>query len=189
MAKFFANAFVQRIAGAVGDLVVRKKNGRMFLSRKPEEVERAPSPGQIDVQNRFKRANSYACGAMRDPVKGPIYTQIAAARDSQAFALAMGDYFHPPAIDAIDLPAYHGKIGDKITVLATDDLRVVSVHILIRSTGGSTLEQGAASLVDGLWHYTATTNLPAGQPVTVVATATDLPGSTATSEKGFTPTA
>ena len=59
-----------------------------------------------------------------------------------------------------------------------DDAARSSTTSAASSTGlSSGATQGAATAAgDGTWNYTATTNLPAGQTVSIVVTATDLPG-------------
>lgn len=50
---------------------------------------------------------------------------------------------------------------------------MLSVHVAIRAADASIIEEGEAELHAGSWTYTATTTLPAGQPVTIEATAMD----------------
>jgi hypothetical protein len=78
-------------------------------------------------------------------------------------------------VEEIDVSAYNGKIGDVLTILAVDDLEVVSVAVTIRDAAGQTLESGAATNDHGIWRYAATCAVPAGSAVRITATAKDRP--------------
>jgi hypothetical protein len=52
--------------------------------------------------------------------------------------------------------------------------------VILRSAANVVLEQGAAVLTDGVWHYTATTVVAKGTEIAVEAVATDRPGHTGT---------
>ena len=185
MAKFLVHAFVHRIIGKFGDLVVRKRNGQLFISRAPEPSTKPPSEGQIDVRARFKLASVYANAAADDPVASAFYQPIAGAHQSSIYSAAMADYLRPPAVEKIDVSGYAGAVGGKIVVVAADDSGVASVHVEIRTPAGVVLEQGQAAAANGAWTYTATTNLTANQSVVIVATAKDRPGNTALKQQTY----
>jgi hypothetical protein len=90
----------------------------------------------------------------------------------------VGDFLNPPAVDEIDLSSYTGKIGDEIRIRASDDVDVQGVSVAIRAQGGAVIEEAAAVLSPGkgVWSYTATTDLQAGQAVSIEVSATDRPG-------------
>jgi hypothetical protein len=125
---------------------------------------------------RFSLAATYAKGALRNPTSRLFYEQVAAAKQLPVFATAAGDFLKAPEVGLVDLNAFKGLVGDKVTILAKDDVEVVSVHVAIRDSAGAYLEQGPATNVDGPWVYTATTLMPLGQQVTVEAVAKDRPG-------------
>jgi hypothetical protein len=83
-----------------------------------------------------------------------------------------------PDIDSINLSGYTGRVGEKITIVATADFKVTSVTVNISNSDGILVEAGAAVLSsNGLyWVYTTTAvNASlAGDKITVEAT--DLPG-------------
>lgn len=83
----------------------------------------------------------------------------------------------PPVVKSINTQNYKGTVGEKIAVRATDDFRVVSVHVQIYAANGTLLEEGNAEAdTNGLdWIYTATQT---NNPLTgskIKATATDVP--------------
>ncbi len=95
-----------------------------------------------------------------------------------AFNVAVADLLHAPDIETIDLSNYTGKVGDTITIRATDDFMVTGVTVSISEADGTLVEKGAAVLgADGLdWVYTATVanaNLSGDK---IVIQASDLPG-------------
>ena len=124
----------------------------------------------------FKAAVAYAKAALADPVRRSVYAAIDQARRRGLIATAVADYLKPPVVDAIDLGAYHGAVGDPIMVRASDDVEVTGVTVVIRDESDAVLEQGAAVAQAGAWRYTATAAVAAGQSVTIEATATDHPG-------------
>ena len=63
-----------------------------------------------------------------------------------------------------------------IRVVATDDLEVREVLLVLRRLSGELIEQGAAVPAEGTWSYQAQTQVPAGETVTVEAMAVDYPG-------------
>ena len=93
-----------------------------------------------------------------------------------AFALTVADFLRAPVIDQIDLSGYTGKASESIRITAHDDFEVSRVAVMIHDTTGAVLEQGAATASTGVWNYVTTTNLPAGQQVSIEATASDRSG-------------
>jgi hypothetical protein len=79
-------------------------------------------------------------------------------------------------VERVELSGYRGQPGGVIAVIATDDLEVVSVGVAIHTQSGGVVERGAAAKTHGVWRYAATATAPAGEPLTIVVTATDRPG-------------
>lgn len=94
------------------------------------------------------------------------------------FALTIAYFLHAPAVDEIDLSSYTGKAGEAIRIRASDDFEVTGIEVSITDSNGAVLERGPAARVDGMpaWSYPTTTDLPAGQQVSIEVTATDRPG-------------
>ena len=76
----------------------------------------------------------------------------------------------------VDLAEYRGRRGDRIRVIAFDDLEVVSVEVAIRTAAGAWVDTGAAVDVQRVWIFTTTSDAPAGEPLVVTAAAKDRPG-------------
>jgi hypothetical protein len=86
----------------------------------------------------------------------------------------MADFLHPPEIEAIDVSAYHGAVGETIGITATDDVKVETVGVVITTADGTLVEKGSAAQSDATrWTYTATKAAPAGD-VKVIVDVADL---------------
>jgi len=88
----------------------------------------------------------------------------------------------------VDVLAYHGQVGDLISIMARDDFGVASVHVSITDSdnGNALIESGNAvetAVGSGHWVYTATAAVPAGTELKVNVVATDRPGGTAVINK------
>lgn len=186
MASVTLNPVLESLSGKIGDLVFRRHGEDVVVARAPAG-ERAWTPDQLAHQERFRLATVYGRAALADPVTKALYENKSAATGTPVFALAIADFFHAPSVDDIDLSAYTGKAGEKITIRAHDDFQLVGVGVAIRKPDGTALEQGPAMAGnDSVWAYTTTTALPAGQAVMIEVTATDRPGhkTTKTQAKG-----
>ncbi|GAA4363212.1 hypothetical protein GCM10023185_31750 [Hymenobacter saemangeumensis] len=94
--------------------------------------------------------------------------------------MAVRDTLNAPNIHDVDFSAYRGRIGDVLTIRATDDFAIARVHVRIQNTDGTLVEEGnATAQPDGFtYRYTATAANAslAGDKITV--TAFDNPGNT-----------
>lgn len=176
MASTTFNGFLDQVRGRFGNIVFKRRDGATFISRPPAPSTAAPTAAQLAVRERFRLAAAYARAALSDPVLRPFYEQRARERQRPLFSVAVGDYFNPPVVHAIDATGYHGHAGDLIKVSASDDFEVAAVKVEIRDATDAVLEQGPAALVDGAWTYVATVAVAAGETVTIEATAKDRPG-------------
>ena len=69
------------------------------------------------------------------------------------------DVIHPPEIHSIDVSAYTGQAGETISIEASDDNKVASLGVLIMTSDGTLIENGAATISDQnpyIWKYTTT---------------------------------
>ena len=187
MAKLTLNSALKKIRGGIDDWVYRRVGSKMVISPRPEASMAPPTEGQLAVRNAFRAAASYGRASLADPARRAVYDAVALAREQPVLSVAIGDFFNPPQVHVVDTSAYKGQVGDKIKVLASDDVEVMSVNIDIRETGGTLIEQGAATKISEEWIYTATTAVAPGHPVKITATATDRPGNTGQLGKDHTP--
>ena len=183
MAKVDFNAITQHFRGLVGDLVFRRRFGRLQAILRPKPSLTPPSEAQRAQRVEFKEALSYAKSALADPVSRAVYERAADRQQNDARSLAVGDYFKPPVVQKIDMSDYLGRIGDTIAVLADDDVAVKGVAVIVRRSDGTILEQGPAELIHDKWIYRATTAVPIGQNLIVEVTATDWPGNVGKANK------
>lgn len=178
MAKVTLNPVLEGLRGKVGDLVFRRHGDGTILSRKPI-VKGEPTQGQATQRARFADAVMYGRLVMADPEAKAFYDQAAKGKGIPVFSLTVADFFNAPSVNEVDLSQYQGAAGDPITVLAYDDVDVVSVAVAITQEDGTPVEQGAAAEIGpGRWAYTTTTPVSAGTTVRISVTAEDRPGRT-----------
>jgi hypothetical protein len=180
MAKVKLNPVMEQMRGKIGDLVFRKYEDRVVVTRNPDRDGYIPSAIQTGHRDRFRQAAAYGKGAFADPAQKALYEAAGKARRKPVFAVAMSDYLNAPVVDLIDLTQYTGQAGQTIIVRAHDDFAVTAVNVTIKDTAGAVIEQGPASLELGVWRYVATEDLPTERPVTIEAVATDRPGNRTT---------
>lgn len=177
MAKVDMNALTQHLQGRVGDMVFRKVRGRLQVALRPRMLRRPPpTADQLAQQRVFKDALNYSKNALANPESRAVYEEVGRLKNKDARSLAVGDYFNPPVVHKIDVAGYKGLIGDKITIMADDDVAVRSVDVAVRKSDGTILEQGPASRVFDAWVYTATTAVAPGTNLIIEVTAADWPG-------------
>jgi hypothetical protein len=185
MAESKDNIITFGLSGLIGRLLVfRTREGRTFVSKRPKATTIPPTADQILVRERFSDAITYAKAAITDPATREMYAHFAKPLQS-AFNVAMANFSSIPEVQLINVEAYTGSIGSKITVKATDDCKVDRVRVVIKTGAGVIVEQGnAVAQPNGLdWAYTATT-LNASLPGCVVtATVYNLPGNNSNSNK------
>lgn len=179
MAKVKNNIVTQGLSGTLGgQLVFRQTSRGTVVSMAPQAPSGPPTAGQLAQQTRFQQAVIYAKGQAQDPAVQAEYAAEAKADNITVYNVLLRDFFHAPDIEAVDLSAYAGKVGDPISITATDDHAVKSVHVKIENSDGSLVEEGDAQQQadPNQWRYTATARNAslAGDKITV--TATDNPG-------------
>lgn len=99
----------------------------------------------------------------------------------------MADFFHAPDIKDVDLSKYVGKIGETITIQATDNFKVTEVSVSIFNADGTEVEHGLAILsANGIdWVFTATAQNASLNGDRIVIRASDLPGNVTEEEKSL----
>jgi hypothetical protein len=168
-------------SGNVGNLwSFRQRAGRTVLAKQRGASSKPPTAEGLAVQSRFKTAVDYALNAMNNPAIKAAYA-AAAPRGVSAYNMALGDAAQSPVVSKIDSTNYHGAVGDKLVIDATDNFKVTGIVVTIDSAAGALIETGSAVLDDNKnWIYTATVAnaVIAGSKITAVAS--DLPGNTGT---------
>lgn len=147
-----------------------------MVSRNPDRSGLVSSALQEAVRERFRLAALYGKAVYATPEDKEVYLAAAKEKGVSAFALAVGDYLHAPAVEEIDLTAYTGLSGQAIVVRASDDFEVTRVSLVIRVGEGTLEERGPAAFERGAWRYTTTATAPAGLPVVVEVTVSDRAG-------------
>jgi hypothetical protein len=154
-------------------------DGKTIVSKTPEQPKTATEKQKMHRQ-RFQEAILYAKMATDDPETKSVYKSVS----KRPFNLAVADFFHAPDIHAVDLSTYTGTVGEEIRITVSDDFAVKSVHVTIRNTDGTLVEEGEAVRRAGnLWIYTATQNNENLSGDKILITASDLPGNITEEEK------
>ena len=184
MGKSKANYAITGLSGKVGKIFVYRQRGGETIVATPPVRTAPPSPKQIQQQNKFAQAATYARNALLDPTLKEAYTTEAKKRRNVSpYNMAMTDYLRPPQITEVDHSAYDGTAsGQKIIIEAADAFKITTMKVKITAANNSALEEGTATLVKGKWEYTttATNTTLTGSKITL--TATDRPGNTTTKE-------
>jgi hypothetical protein len=169
------NETVNGYRGSIGRLVFKKYKGRTIVGRKPVS-SKPPTEGQLAQRQQFKEASAFAKFAMADPTLREFYGPIATQREITIYALAMGDFLKKPSIKPLDLSNYKGRVGDTISIRATDDLGLADLDVNIVAQDGTPIEHGKAvetGIRSGYWIYTATTPVAFGSDVFIEVTGVD----------------
>ena len=166
--------------GAMGDMLFRQRNGKVFASIKPNKNGKEATPAQAAQQARFRKAVRYGRTVLADNTTRALYEEVSKRTGTPAFALAIADFMKPPSIDEWDASGYKGQIGNSIKIITSDNFGVITLHVNIVDEQGTSLENGYAVDTSGSgdWEYTAKTTIPSGKPIIVNVVATDRPGNT-----------
>lgn len=179
MASTPINRALGEIRGTVDDYVFRLVEGKVFIARRPRPRDHTPSEAQLEVQTRFKRGSAYTAKVFADPALKQWYVDRAEKHGismRRLFGRVLRDYVQGPVIEELDYSGYHRHVGDRISVIATDDFDVTGVHVAIVKSDGTVLEEGPAVSDAPHWIYTAKTEAPAGIPLTLTVLALDRAG-------------
>jgi hypothetical protein len=185
MTKIKNNPIMAGASGMLGNVVVyRKQRGQLIMANRPTTRD-VLTPNQELAKSKFLRAVQYAKKQIADPITKAGYQPGANSRYVSAYAAAVADYLKAPQVNAIITPGYAGATGNTIEVRATDNFKIVSVHVALFKADGTLLEQGDALLTEGTvdaFIYTATL---ANAPVVgtkVLVTVRDKPGNMVTQD-------
>jgi hypothetical protein len=176
------------LSGLLGEKVsVRKVNGRIVVTNRPNRKLGPPSGKQEAVQQKFLEAVNYAKQQLQQEESRSLYEAGITARKKSALIVAITDYLNAPRVDLIETGEYQGNIGDKIQVKAVDDFKVAAVKIVITDSDGNILEKGEAEADLKLyhWNYVAKVANPSVAGTRITATAFDRPGNKGQLEKAL----
>ncbi len=187
MANIIYDPGVRTISGTVGGFVHRRqKNGIWTVTKRPlRSPDWVPSAAQAAQIQRFREAVAHCKNLMEVPAVNATYRMLAARYEKRLQGLVMGDILKPPAAPTIDLSHYTGAVGETIRVLASDNVAVARLRLVVRDvTGAADLETAEKDLADNLcefveWLYISTAALPdpsLRHEVEIRVTAYDLAG-------------
>lgn len=177
MAKQKNNIIMRSTRGMVGgQIVFKRRAGKGYVSAAPEVNEnREPTTAQKAVQDKFKSSIAYAKTAILDLALKMAY-KLKAARNQSAFNMAFLDAQNAPKVESLITDGYTGAIGSVIVARASDNFKVNSVKISIRSSNDELIEEGPATAQPaGLWLYTSTASNLNLSGTKIKATAFDIP--------------
>ena len=147
MAKVKNNLITEGLSGKVGKRLVFRQlqDGSTVLCTAPDFSNRVFSEDQLTHQNRFQQASAYARVAAKTT---PTYAKLAPARKTNAYNLALSDWFHAPVIHEVTWQ------DGRICVDVTDNVQVASVRVTMMDELGETRDGGEAVWVkDARWEH------------------------------------
>jgi hypothetical protein len=173
--------FIGPIAGFSGEM-----DGMVFADTKKKNRTTAylkkhypPTDAQLAQQDRWRECSARAQQALEDPARRAFYEAIAEQREVTTYLAAFVDFLVEPTFKPLDLSEYKGKMGDKIMVIAKDDIGLANVEFILTAVDGTRIEQGPAvedGIRSGKWIYTATVAVPLGADIFVEARGVDHAG-------------
>lgn len=185
MSQIKNNVLLHGISGMLGKLLVfRHIRGKLVVSNRPTK-RGILTDHQKKMKNRFLRAVQYARTQITNPESKAEYETGITIKKHSAYHVALTDHLIAPVIGLVNTSGYTGKVGDIIQIRATDDFKVVSVHVVIRNGDGTLSEQGDAVFLSGTldeWRYTALATNMKVAGVTIEVSASDKPGNITTAK-------
>lgn len=181
MSKARLHPTVLDFRGAMGNMLFRRRNGKLYASIKSPGTTKEPTEAQTSHRERFSEAVAWGKRALKNEELLGLYKAIAAEKGTSAFNVALADFLKPPSIRELDLSGYRGQPGDTISFLTRDDVAVVRAVVAITDADSHMIESGEAVETEpgtGEWVYTATSIVPAETTVTIRVVAIDHPGGT-----------
>ncbi len=171
------NIVTKGFSGTIGrQLTFRVRAGKTIVSKLLIPNGAPPSEKAAAVRAKFLSSSLYAKKAIKDPATKALY-KAAATGGQTAFNLALADAFKAPVIAKIITDNYHGAVGDKVLVDASDDFKVTGVVVSIHNAAGDLVETGNAVIQENEdWLYTSTQVNAAVAGSKITAVASDLPG-------------
>jgi hypothetical protein len=173
------NALTQGISGKVSGLVFRHNaNGSVSIGNAPRPTTKTPNDATLARRERFQQAAFYGRTIQHDPAMKAAYETAVDVNAKSAYLVAVADTLNAPNIHSVDFTAYQGRIGDLITIQATDDFAIASVHVRIQNADGSLVEEGDATAQPNgfTYRYTATAANASLTGDKITVTAFDNPG-------------
>ncbi|MFA0961141.1 hypothetical protein AB9P05_05015 [Roseivirga sp. BDSF3-8] len=172
------NPWIEGARGMVRNAIVyRQRAGRTIVSARPAKSSKPLSDKQKAHHRRFKRATGYAKSVGSDERMYALYKAGAHGFNSWQ-NVAVKDYMHAPVVDDVFVSEVKDGRPACIRVYAHDDFHVASLSITLRDAEGVVLEGGEAStvIVNGVYEYRLTGELPGAKGLCVTVVARDLPG-------------
>jgi hypothetical protein len=180
MANSDNSVLLRKLRGMLNkELVFREWAGKTVVSKAPKRRKRKSTPDQRETRVNFKLASRYANAITKaeDKSLADAYALVLKPRQN-LYSRALEDFMTVPEIKFIRTDDYIGAVGDKITIRAVDDFRVLSVIVEIHTGDGSILESGpAVQNVNGIdWTYIVTKINDLSEGGKIKAIAMDVPG-------------
>lgn len=177
MAESKDNIITHGLSGKVADLIVfSQRNGKTIVSKAPKQKRGEDSAKQVAHKLKFQRAVLYAQAVAQDAKKKALYAEkVDKEKGQSTYNIAVADLLSAPKIEKIDLSAYTGAIGDKISIQVTDDFMVKAVKVTIENGDGTLVESGLAVQEEIDWVYKATKKTENLTSAKLTIEASDLP--------------
>lgn len=92
MASVRFNPVFTEIHGRLGNFIVKQRDGRFYISQRPDYSKRVLSPVQKETNARFRAAVQYAKQVIADPEAGKQYEDTAEQSGKSVYCIAIADY-------------------------------------------------------------------------------------------------
>lgn len=92
MARVRFNPVFTEIHGKLGDFIVKQRDGRFYISQRPDYSKRVLSPVQKETNARFRAAVQYAKHVIADPEAKRQYKDSAEQSGKSVYSVAIADY-------------------------------------------------------------------------------------------------
>lgn len=179
MSEILNNPYLKGIRGKFAKISVYKKiQGRMHMTNMPAPASTITQK-MLDRRYKFKEATHFAKKVFEDPELKALYDKGVTIKKNSAYVVAVSDFLIKPTVHEIDTTAYTGAVGQTITIKATDDFMVKSVHVTLVDAAGVEIEKGEAVFPPksfDRWHYVTTVATATTAGMTVKVTAYDNAG-------------
>jgi hypothetical protein len=172
------NVLARKLHGKFGDqLIFKTRNNKSFVSNVPKNYKKTPVGNQQGTRDNFRMATKWAKKVLANPSMEEAY-RSKEGKGRTAFVVAITDYLKPPRIAEIDASDFSGRVGDKIRVVAFDEINVKQVTLTVTDPQGNVIEESTC-VPDGddmYWDFTLTVAIPTLNGIELTARAQDNPG-------------
>ena len=162
--------------GQVGDAIVVRTRDDIVIAEVQVALRRADDAA-IESGNAVVQADGFRYVATKAVPDDAVVFIDLTVRDADNLevkrTVSLTVQSRTPVIEAIDLSAYHGQIGDPIVIRASDDVEVTEMSVRVLAANGAEIETGPAVRVGDAWRYIGQTLVALGATIQVEVSCAD----------------